>query len=156
MRDLLVQYKKSRKGISDMLNKLGNNERDKIDRTYLNSMYTELSMVIEWIETGNNPEEQRGINKRYAYDISYLSNMDVLPDITEQIAIEREPLKLTDEQKQVLIKIFDRLSDRERDCFILHVTQDMSMQEIADELGISKASVQMYIKRSREKIKELV
>ena len=154
MRDLLVQYKKARRGINEMFKKLGNSERDKVDRTLLNSMYNELGWIIEWIETGSNPEELRGINKRYAYDISYLSNMDVLPDLTEQL--ERKPLELTDEQKEVLIKVFDRLSDRERDCFILHVTQGMSMQEIADELGISKGSVQMYVKRARGKIKELV
>lgn len=154
MKDLLVQYKKSRRGINEMINNLGNNERDKMDRTYLNSMKNELSWIIEWIDSGSNPEELRGINTRYAYDISYLSNMDVLPDIVEQI--ERKPLELTKEQKTVLIKVFDALSDRERDCFILHTTQDVSMNEIANELKISKASVQSYINRAREKVKEVV
>src|SRR5699024_10275683 len=135
---LLNQYKQARKGLSSMLKSLGNTERDKVDRTIINSMVNDTSFIIDWIEKGSNPNEMRGIDKRNVYHLKYLSNMDILPDLTEQLEKEREPLTMTDEQQQIILKLFNNLSDRERDCFLLHVAQNMSMQEVADELGISK------------------
>lgn len=137
-----------------MLKTLGETEIDKEDKKLINSMINDVTFIIEWLELGKNPDEFRGINKRYAYDISYLSNMDIIPDITEQL--EREKPRLTEKQQQQLIRIFDVLSDRERDCLLLHIGQDKSMQEVADELGISKSSVQMYVRRAREKINEVL
>lgn len=153
MKDLLVQYKKSRKGINDMLKNLQDTTEDEVDKTILNDAYEELSWIIEWLENGSNPQEVRGINIKHAYDVASLSNMDILPDLTEQL--ESEPPKLTGEQKRTLTKIFKNLSNRERDCFILHHGSLMSMQEIADELGIGKRTVQQYIERARGKIKNI-
>src|SRR5690625_1065336 len=154
MLELLIQYKRGRKELINMVAKLGTSEQDKLDKETLNSMIRDMSFIIKWIEQGKNPEELRGIDIRKNYHIKYLSNMEILPDITEQI--EREPPKLTDEQKQIILKVIESLSDRERDCFILYATQGMSMNEIGEQLGISKASVQVYLKRAKEKIKELV
>jgi len=153
---LLNQYKKARRGLTAMLDDLGYTERDKVDRTIINSMINDTSYVIEWIEKGGNPDEMRGINVKSAYHLKYMSNMDILPDLTEELAKEREPLEMTDEQRKTILKLFDNLSDRERDCFLLHVAQNMSMQEVADELGISKWTVRTYIDRAKEKAKELV
>lgn len=153
MRDLLAEYKEARKGLQDMLKRLGYSERDNVDRTYINSMINSVTKIIEWLETGRNPYFQQGVDVKYAYDVTKLSNMDLLPDINEQI--ERKKPKLTNEQRQTIIKVFRNLSDRERDCFILHHGAMMSMAEIAKQLGISKGSVQMYLNRAREKIKEI-
>src|SRR5690625_2933359 len=153
MRDLLIEYKEARKGLRDMLKRLGDNERDNVDKTYINSMINSVTKIIEWLETGRNPYFQQGVDVEYAYDVTKLSNMDLLPDINEQI--EREKPELTDEQRQTIIKVFRNLSDRERDCFILYYGAMMSMAEIAKQLGISKGSVQMYLNRAREKSKKL-
>lgn len=156
MISLLNQYKNARRGLSAMLDELGYTERDKVDKTLINSMINDTSYVIEWIEKGGNPDEMRGINVRNAYHLKYMSNMDILPDLTEELTKEREPLKMTDEQRKTILKLFDNLSDRERDCFLLHVAQNMSMQEVADELGLSKWTVRTYIDRAKEKAKEMI
>jgi len=153
MLELLIQYKRGRKELIDMVAKLGTSEQDKLDKETLNSMIRDMSFIIKWIEQGKNPEELRGIDIRKNYHIKYLSNMEILPDITEQI--EREPPKLTDEQKQIIIKVIESLSDRERDCFILYATQGLSMSEIAGDLGISKSAVQRYIERAKIKINRI-
>lgn len=153
---LLNQYKNARKELRTILDTLSDTLEDNEDKKLINSMIGSTTKIIEWIETGKNPYYQKGIDVNNVYHLQYLSNMDIIPDVTEQIAAEREPLELTIEQKQTLIKVFQALSDRERDCFILHVSQRKSMQEIANELSISKASVQSYIHRARGKIKELV
>lgn len=153
---LLNQYKKARRGLSSMLKELEYTEQDKVDRSHINSMIDDTSFVIDWIEQGGNPEEMRGINIKSAYHLKYLSNMDILPDLTEELTKEREPLTMTDEQRKIILKLFDNLSDRERDCFLLHVARGMSMQEVADELGISKWTVRTYIDRAKEKAKEVI
>ena len=139
-----------------MLAALGDSERDIDDKKKINSMINSTSDIIEWLETGVNPYFQQGIDVNHAYHIKHMENMDLIPDIAEQITEEREPLVLTDEQKKVLQKVFNTLSDRERDCFLLHEGQNMSMSEVGEKLGISKASVQTYVKRAKEKVKELV
>src|SRR5690625_7530930 len=153
MRDLRTEYKEARKGLRDMLKRIGDNERDNVDKTYINSMINSVTKIIEWLETGRNPYFQQGVDVEYAYDVTKLSNMDLLPDINEQI--EREKPELTDEQRQTIIKVFRNLSDRERECFILHHGAMMSMAEIAKQLGIRKDSVQINVTRAREKIKEI-
>lgn len=153
MLDLLQEYKKSRKELIEMLKKLGNTERDKIDKSLIKSMIRDTSKIIEWLETGKNPYYRAGIDIRYIYHTkSFNENYHTLqsiPDILDQV--KEEPPKLTKEQKEIIIKLFLVLSERERDCFIMHAANGMSMQEIAEELGISKSTVQTHIERARQK-----
>ena len=153
---LLNQYKNARKELRNMLATLGTSEQDKEDRKLINSMIDSTSKIIEWLETGVNPYFQKGIDVNGAYHIQYLSNMDILPDLTERFTTEREELDVSDEEVKTVQKAIMKLSGRERDCLILHVSQGMSMSEVSEQLGISKASVQTYIKRAREKIEEVV
>ena len=44
------------------------------------------------------------------------------------------------------------LSHRERQCYLLHMAEGWSLQEIADELKISKSTVQKYVERAKNKI----
>lgn len=152
---LLNQYKNARKGLNDMISNLEGTELDREDEKILNSMVRDVTFIIEWIENGGNPEELRGINIKNAYHIKYLPNMEILPDITDQMPTEREPLKLTKEQKNILLKLFSMWTNNERDCFIMHVSERKSMSEIAEILNVSKGSVQSYIERAKKKI-ELV
>lgn len=150
---LLNQYKYNRAGLKKMIRNLGECEKDVEDKAIINSMVRDMSFIIDWIEKGSNPEELRGINIKSAYHIKYLPSMEILPDITEELTKEREPLKLTNEQRHIIFKLFNEWTDRERDCFILHVSDNKSMSEVAEVLNISKASVQVYIKRAKQKIK---
>ena len=151
---LLNQYKNARKELRDMLAMLADDKHDKADKKLINRMIDSTTFIIDWIEKGGNPEEMRGVNIRQAYHIKHLSNMDILPDISEQIATEREQLYLTDEQKRIIVRVLESLSDRERDCFLLRI-QGLRLREIADELNISLSSVQTYIERADGKIKDI-
>lgn len=62
---------------------------------------------------------------------------------------------LTQQQKEHLWGILVQLSHRERVCYLAHVVNLWSFQQIANELKVSKSSVQTYIQRAREKIKQL-
>jgi len=150
---LLKEYKQGRKELKNMRNELTDSERDRLDKTQINSMIDSMTYSIDWMETGREPGNLRGVDKRDIYRIKQYSEMDIIPDITEQLRLEREPLYLNQEQRQTLILLFRKLSDRERQCFIMYEAEQLSMQQIANRLGIKKSTVQQYIERAREKVK---
>ena len=80
-------------------------------------------------------------------------------DIAEQLEendVNKKHLFMTREERVILADILSSFSLRERTCYILHEGQKMSMAKIADELGITKRSVQQYIERARKKVQEKV
>ncbi|MEH7223871.1 sigma-70 family RNA polymerase sigma factor [Bacillus sp. JJ1566] len=154
---LIHEYTKGRRELSKLKKKL-NNEivADRVDRSLINSMIDDTDFVIEWLETGRQPGLMRGIDKRTIYQKRSLESMDIIPDITSQIDEDDKPLYIPADQKRVLINILSSFSLRERQCYILHAAQGMSMQEIADELGLKKRTVQQYIERARKKVEQRV
>lgn len=152
MIDLLHQYKHARKELRDMLDLLNDTVKDSEDKSTINSMINDVTFIIDWIESGSNPEEYRGTNIKNAYHMKYLPNMEILPDITGQLEVEREALELTKEQRHIINLLLNTWTDRERDCFILYMADNKSMSEISEIIDISKASVQTYINRAKEKV----
>lgn len=71
-------------------------------------------------------------------------------------SVEKEKLKLAikalkQPQSRQLLDLLGDLSERERQCYLLHYVEQHSFNEIAKELGIKKGSVQSYISRARVK-----
>lgn len=151
--ELIDQYKVGREDLEFMQSELTDNEIDRLDNTQINSMVDSMSYSIEWMETGRQPGTYRGVDKRDAYRPKQYDEMDILPDITEQLRKEREPLYMDREQRQALIQLFRNFSDRERQCYVMYEAEQLSMQKIADRLGIKKRTVQQYIERARDKVK---
>lgn len=80
------------------------------------------------MQTGRQPDNYRGIDKKDAYRIKQYDEMDIIPDITEQLQEEREQLYLSREQRHALIQLFRNFSERERQCFIMYEAEQLSMQ----------------------------
>jgi RNA polymerase sigma factor (sigma-70 family) len=155
--DLLIEYRNGKKQLNKLKNSL--NQKDpaiKEDIKIINSMVGDMDFVIEWLETGRQPGLRRGVDKRKVYQIKYLENMDLIPDISEQLEPSDKQLNLSESQKRILLNIFSSFSLRERQCYILYAAQGLSMAEIAEELGIKKRTVQQYIERARKKVKERI
>ncbi|WP_313429639.1 sigma-70 family RNA polymerase sigma factor [Siminovitchia terrae] len=135
-------------------------KRNPVEREYktmINSMVEDMDFAIEWLETGRQPGTYRGVDKRSVYQIRSLENMDLIPDITEQLDDAHEKkLMMTREEKVILTDILSSFSHRERQCYILHTAHGLSMSEIEEELGIKKPTVQKYIERARKKIEKRV
>src|SRR5690625_503955 len=136
MRKLLLEYRKSRAGLEDMLVKLGNTEIENEDRKLINSMIRSVNEIIKWLETGRNPYFEQGIDVNRIYDIVNLSNMDVLPDLENYLISEREPLEIEKEHVLILRKIASSIYEREWECFDLHKAIGMRMRAIAEKLSI--------------------
>ncbi len=146
---MIIEYEDGRRDLQRIKNNLGDSEIDKMDKTQVNGMINDMSFAIDWMRTGRRPGNLRGIDKRSAYQRRILVDMDLMPNLD----IQPEPRELDDGEKQALVNMLIDLSHRERQCYLLHMAQGWSMQEIAEELRITKPTVQKYIDRAKNKIK---
>lgn len=146
---LVSEYEAGRKELAKKKGKL-NTEfiSDREDKKHINSMINDMSESIEWMKTGRRPGNLRGIDKRSAYQRRALIDMDLFPSLD----IQPEEKEISEEQKCLLVNILVELSHRERQCYLLHMAQGYSMREVAEELKVSKASVQKFIERAKNKI----
>lgn len=130
------------------------------DLKQINSMIDSMTYSLEWMTTGRQPGMYRGVESRSIYQRRSYENIDLIPDIEKELReendINRKQLYMTKEEKAAMADILVSFSLRERQCYILHTAQGMSMAEIAEELGVSKSSVQMYINRAKDKVTDRV
>lgn len=124
-------------------------------KSVLNSMENSMVFAMDWMENGRNPDLKRGADKHAVYQRQFFESLDVIPDIAEQVYdINTKELHMTNAEKKQLAKIYSMWSHRERLCYIAHTVEQKSFQQIADELKVSKGTVQSYIQRARSKVKE--
>ncbi|WP_405103079.1 sigma factor-like helix-turn-helix DNA-binding protein [Oceanobacillus sp. FSL H7-0719] len=153
---LLAEYDEGRKDLKVMKNNLTDDfPVDQQDKSKINSMVDSMSYSIQWMETGRNPDSYRGVDKRDKYRAKFYDDMDILPDINEELRKERESLYMSQEQRTALMQLFRNFSDRERQCYIMYEAENLSMSKIADKLGVTKAAVQSYINRARKKVEDI-
>lgn len=152
--DLLSEYICGRQGLSQYKDTLDlNDPLHQQDAFHINSMVQGSRESEAWLMTGRDPKAYKGIDKKSIYQRNSWDAMDLIPDIRDELQSEGPPpLALSVEDKEKLGRIFSALSPRERQCYILHNAQRLSMAQVAVELGISKATVQMYLKRAKAKV----
>ncbi|WP_342538465.1 sigma factor-like helix-turn-helix DNA-binding protein [Sporosarcina sp. FSL K6-1540] len=127
------------------------------DLKQFNSMIDSMTYSLEWMTTGRQPNTYRGMDEKSVYQKRSYENIDLIPDIAEQLEendINKKHLFMSREEKVILADILSSFSLRERQCYILHVGQKKSMSEIAYELGVSKSMVQQSIRRAKNKVEE--
>lgn len=155
--DLLHEYGIGKKDLERRRDRLDReNFQDKQDFTQINSMIESMAFSMEWMETGRQPGTYKGIDKKNIYQRQSFASMDFIPDITEQLEEGPKQLRMTAEEKIILADIFASLSYRERQCYILHTAGQLSMSEVATELGVSKWTARGYIDRAKKKIEKKV
>ncbi|MBM7717238.1 RNA polymerase sigma-70 factor (ECF subfamily) [Bacillus thermophilus] len=156
--DILIQeYSEGKRQLDKLRNSLDETDpMDMQDRKTISSMIGDMDFVIKWLETGQQPGVMRGIDVKSVYQKRSLETMEFIPDIMEQLEPNHKPLSLSEEQKKVLLNILSSFSFRERQCYILHVAQGLSMSDIAEMLSLKKRTVQQYIERARKKVEQVV
>lgn len=154
--ELLHEYGIGKKDLERHRDRLNRNDfHDKQDLTQINSMIESMAFAMEWMETGRQPGTFKGIDKKNIYQHQSFASMDFIPDITEQLEEGPKQLYMTAEEKIILADIFASLSLRERQCYILHKAAQLSMSEVAEELGLSKWTARGYIDRAKKKIEKI-
>ncbi|WP_301108396.1 sigma factor-like helix-turn-helix DNA-binding protein [Sporosarcina sp.] len=155
--DMIEEYTMGQLELENRAKALDRNSRSNMDDlTQINSMMESMAFSIDWMATGRQPGTYRGAEKRAVYQIQYIDSMETIPDIAEQLEEDHKHLFISKEARLILADIFASMSHRERQCYVLHERQGMSMGRIADEAGLKKRTVQQYIERARQKVSERV
>lgn len=158
--EMIASYTENRRELSQMKRNLNpENPKDAEDEKLINSMIRDMSETIDWLETGRDPKVRKGIHVDSIYHVQSYGNMDLIPDIMEQLEeddINQRHIFMTKDEKIIMGDIIKTLSARERQCYFLHVGHKKSMGEIAIELGISKSTVQTHITRAQNKVKSRI
>lgn len=153
--ELLHEYGIGKKELERRRDRLDRSDiQGKNDLTQINSMIDSMAFSMDWMETGRQPGTYKGVDKRRIYQRQSFASMDFIPDITEQLEEGPKQLYMTQEEKMILADIFASFSLRERQCYILHEAAGVSMGKIAEEIGVTKSSVQYYIRQARNKVKQ--
>lgn len=157
--NLITEYTAGRKALHAMKERYDENDPyQKQELSQINSMIDSMTYAMEWMETGREPGAFRGMDKQQQYQRQFFESVETIPDIVEELGIDinERRLEMDTEMKILLTDVFVSMSHRERECFILHSAEGLSMGQIAKRLGVSKATVQSYINRARKKVEEIV
>jgi RNA polymerase sigma-70 factor (ECF subfamily) len=124
---------------------------DKHDREILAEMESSTEWTLQYLELEHEPGLRRGIHRRSRQqrevllgDMEYMATAKSLYSTSGKFADPEKVKKLE--------RALAQLSEREREVFELVVGQCFSQYEAARMLGISRPSVQVYLKRAKKKI----
>ena len=148
-RKAAAKDKQERVAISDLMDPI------KIEKNALAASVSDLEYSIEWMETGyppgyRRPMERRSISQRTkVWDPQWMEHLTAYEFEFEVAEVGRQ---LTIEEEWMIEDALRNLSERERQCYVLHHAIGLSLQSIANELDIKKGSVQVMLRRADEKI----
>lgn len=146
---LITEYGKSKKLLEAYKLTLDpDNPDDRFDSKQVGGMISGLQVSMEWMRTSRSPGSRRGVDRKDAYKYCALMDMDLLPYVNP----EPEVMEITNENRRQLVNVLLKLSDRERQCYLLHMAQGLSYADIGKELKLTKAAVQSYVDRARGKV----
>ncbi|MCD9026033.1 sigma factor-like helix-turn-helix DNA-binding protein [Cohnella silvisoli] len=129
---------------------------DEGERESLTDSITDVNLALNWLSTGRRPGSKRGIERRYRKVLWDPKWIEAYNSKNAGYTIERDTTikGLSDNDRLRIDEVMRDLSDRERQCFIMHHVDLMTFEEIGMELHIGRSSVQTFIERAREKIEQ--
>lgn len=119
----------------------------------LNRMLSDVQLAIDWLTLGHNPGPRRGIH-RLSMDQLTIPVDPLRMQSYAQPAACGSPTTLTDSERFLIDDALSTLSKREKECYVLKHGMCFSLKQIAEELSISKSTVQEYIANAEKKVKD--
>ncbi|SEH78149.1 RNA polymerase sigma-70 factor, ECF subfamily [Halobacillus karajensis] len=159
MIELLYEYKQTlrhTKKLRDRLKESIKTPKDEEDLDQYNHMISDLQYIIEWIEHGRQPYAKRGIDRREAYRRLVYMEEEAMTVLGRPLFAEEEHEELNDFDRERLEDCLSVLTKKEKDIYLMNKVEQLSYERIADILGIKKGTVQSYINRGENKIKEQI
>lgn len=114
---------------------------DMEDAITVSGMISDLRYALEWMKRGRRPGNLKGAERVDIYR-------------QRELYREIEPMELSDEDRRELAILLLSLSERERQCFLLHMAQGLTYSEIGVILKVSIRSVRSYIDRAKSKVQQ--
>lgn len=114
---------------------------DKEDSKIVSGMVSDMRYALEWMRHGRRPGNRRGADRTDIYR-------------QRELLEELRPAQIDEAERDKLVRVLLTLTERERTCFLLHMAQGLTFAEIGSNLNLSKASVQTFCKRARDKVQQ--
>ncbi|TXK82615.1 sigma factor-like helix-turn-helix DNA-binding protein [Paenibacillus sp. N3.4] len=147
----ISELEQSYRGTYHSLKKAKERSEDVRTIQMITQMISDVDFAIEWMHTGRRPGNKRGIERRSAYQREKLMDPIRMQAYAQQNHAG-SPSNLTDGQRNQLEMALSRLSERERECYVMAHGHCHSMSDIAAMLNIRKSSVQTFVERAQNKI----
>gem|GEM_PF-2816373 len=149
MIDLILEYKKAKKSMERDKSKM----EDPLKVEIANQIIADMDYAIRWMKTGEQPDAySRAVESKSAYSRRALLNLEVFPCLDITPTADRT---ISESRKRAVMQVIQHLTERQLTCYLLHTAHMRSMQEIADELGIAKSTVQEHLDKAEKKIKNI-
>ncbi len=153
MKDLLIEYRKTRLDVLSKIKKLeqsNNNESD--DLPLYKSMLADINYVIDWLKEGHQPGNYNAIDKSQCY----LVDQQVIAKACNESMYK----KISNEEYKNIIEDINnpisyalmKLTPIELECFIMVKCEGLSYSEIANLLGVKRGTIQKHLERAKCKI----
>lgn len=156
MQELLKEYKetlrKIRKAKSEYPPVNERNPEQDCDYKILCQMESDLLWSLEWMETGRQPGNRRGIERRAAYQRERPIDPIHFQRYAMQPLYKQSKHTLSDFDMWRVEDALSCLSKLERDVYIMSRGYCLSYAEIAGLLGVAKGTVQKMIERAEKKM----
>ncbi|NQD66480.1 Fis family transcriptional regulator [Bacillus haikouensis] len=153
MEKLLSSYKENLSKAKRMIEKASDR-----DKSLLNGMIRDLQYAIEWMETGRQPMNKRGVERLAAYQRErpfdpllmqrfFRSQGETYPweDAENESVISSAEQEMIEDALSVL-------TAKEKEVYLMSRGHCLSYSQIANYLCISSSSVQTMIERAEKKI----
>ncbi|RTE05548.1 RNA polymerase subunit sigma-24 [Paenibacillus whitsoniae] len=152
MHDLKRSYRKTHR-ILQQAKERAEQANDEAELITIKEMMSDVVYAIEWMHTGRRPGNKRGIERRAGYQrYKLLDPLRMQSFVSNTTAAS--PSTLTDHQRYQIKDALSRLSEQERECYVLAHGHCLSYSDIAKLLNIAKSSVQTYVERAQKKVSE--
>lgn len=153
MKRLLLSYKKSLAECKGMIPGASNQ-----DKSLLNGMIRDLKYAIEWMETGRQPGNKRGVERLAAYQrerpFDPLLMQRFFRSRDETYAWEEAVNEsvISSAEQEMIEDALSVLTAKEKEVYLMSRGHCLSYSQIATYLCISSSSVQTMIERAEKKI----
>lgn len=168
-KQLIKEYGHNKKELELQQTKL---TEDDPDQKVYSSMISEMKYAIKWLKQGYEPRiysksiynkklMEKGLEVKnrkeviFTDDNNWLGQIAIHHDVIEGID-EIEEKTLTRDEMKAITTALSILTERQLNCFILHEANMLPMDQIAKEIGVTKATVQTHIEAARKRISEFV
>lgn len=153
MRDLLIEYRKTRLKVLNKIEELEQINTDEIDDlSVYKDMLKDIDYTIEWLNTGHEPGNYNAIDKSQCY----LVDQQVLEKACDESMYKKisnmEYHDVIDDMDNQISYALMKLTTKELECFIMIRCEHLSYRECADLLNIKIGTVQNFLKRAQKKI----
>ncbi|WP_438446857.1 sigma factor-like helix-turn-helix DNA-binding protein [Gorillibacterium sp. sgz5001074] len=116
------------------------------------AMIRDVDYVIEWLETGRRPGNKRGVERLAAYQ------RDIPTDLIEKYMLRPQYMPqgrsiYSPDEVVYMEYLLSTLTERECECYVMHIGGLYSMRDIADLLDLTVSTVHETVKRAERKIK---